>query len=62
MPEQVEPITVSVKEAARLLGLSTWTVYQLCEARKIAFTKHGNRILIRPEALDAYVVSLEEAS
>lgn len=62
MPEPVEPITVSVKHAARLLGLSPWTVYKLCESKTIASVKHGNRILIRPEALDAYVSDLEAAS
>lgn len=58
MTEQIQPIFVSVKEAARILALTTWSVYQLLDQQKIASQYHGSRRLVRVDSLRAYADSL----
>lgn len=53
-----DPITVTAKDAAKLLGISPWSVYQLCEQKKVASRYHGRRRLIELESLRDYVKSL----
>lgn len=38
-----EPIVISVKEAARLLNLTPWSVYQLCESGALVSGMNGRR-------------------
>ena len=57
---EIQPIFVSVKEAARILGLTTWSVYQLLDAQKIASQYHGRRRLVRVESLREYADSLPD--
>jgi excisionase family DNA binding protein len=47
-----EPRAVSVKEAARLLGLSPRTVQNLIGERKLACARFGKRVLIPMKAID----------
>lgn len=56
----VEPLFVSVKDAARMLALSTWQMYQLLddEARPIDSRYRGRRRLVSVESLKAYAASL----
>lgn len=55
-----DPIFVSVKEAARLLNLTTWTVYKLLDDRAIDSRYQGRRRLVRLESLHAYAEALPE--
>jgi excisionase family DNA binding protein len=45
---------VGVAEAARLLGLSTSTVYKRAESCELPSVKAGSRVLFRPADLSAY--------
>jgi excisionase family DNA binding protein len=56
----IEPIFVSVKEAARLLAVSTWTIHQLIHAEDPAIESalHGRRRLVSVESLRAYAATL----
>jgi len=45
------PIYVSVKDAARLTSLCEASIYNFCNAGKIAYTKLGRRRLIHRESL-----------
>lgn len=60
MSTQIQPIFVSVKEAAKILGLTTWSVYQLLDQQKIASQYHGRRRLVRVESLREYADSLPD--
>jgi excisionase family DNA binding protein len=50
----LEPIFISVKEAARLLNLTPWTVYQLCDTQEIEAQYHGKRRLVRLASVRSY--------
>jgi excisionase family DNA binding protein len=52
----------SVKDAARLLGLSVDSVYALCKARKLKHRRKGmrqGRIEITEEAISEYLASCD---
>lgn len=55
---QVDPIFVSVKEAANIVGLSPWTMYQLLDAKAIESRYAGRRRLVSVESLKAYAERL----
>lgn len=57
---QIQPIFVSVKEAAQVLGLTPWSVYQLCDQQKIESRYHGRRRLVLVESLREYADSLPD--
>ena len=59
-PQHEGPYTVS--EAARLLGVSTRHVYDLCKEGKIACHRHGRRITITKEQFEAYLVNNGESA
>ena len=56
----LEPIFVSVKDAAAALGLSTWQMYQLLddEARPVDSRYQGRRRLVSVESLRKYADTL----
>lgn len=58
MSDQIEPIFTSVKEAARLLALSTWQVYELCDRGALVSQYEGRRRLVRVESIRAYADNL----
>ena len=60
MPKQTNhnPLTVSVDEAAAMLSLGRFKVYDLVNSGKIRARKEGTRILIRVTDLEAYLDSL----
>lgn len=64
-PRTDEPLLVSVKEAARLLGVSPWNVYQLLgsesEPGAIPSRYIGRRRLILKADLDKFVAGLPTA-
>jgi len=45
---------ISVKEAARRLCMTPWSVYQLCESGAIPAGRVEGRIVIRPEDIEEY--------
>jgi excisionase family DNA binding protein len=55
---QITPIFVSVKEAARMLSLTTWSVYKLLDEQAIKSQYHGRRRLVSVESLHEYAESL----
>lgn len=55
-----EPIFVSVKEAARLLNLTTWYVYKLLDERAIESKYAGKRRLVFKESVRAYAAGLPD--
>jgi excisionase family DNA binding protein len=57
----IEPIFVSVKEAAQALSVSPWSVYRLCESGTITSVKRGNRRLVAVRSLREYADTLLEA-
>lgn len=55
---QIQPIFVSVKEAAQALALSTWQVYKLLDDQVIESRYQGSRRLVVVESLKAYAEGL----
>ena len=53
-----EPITVSVKTAAQMTGLSNWTIYKLLDAQKVTSVYEGTRRLVLVASLRDYVANL----
>ena len=45
-PQPLEPFAVSIKDAARCLGVSEWTVKQYVREKKLDAVKAGCRTLI----------------
>ena len=54
----IEPLNVSVREAARILGCSRSKVYQLINAKRLTVLKLGTRTLVPVAALRALVATL----
>jgi excisionase family DNA binding protein len=53
-----DPIFISVKEAAALLGLTTWSIYKLLDAQAIRSQYHGKRRLVRLSSVREYADQL----
>lgn len=53
-----DPLFVSVKEAARLVGLSTYSLYKLCDQQVIETRYQGSRRLVVFASLKEYADSL----
>ena len=56
--EGIEPIFISVKEAAKALGLSPWSTYQLCDEGKLDSRYQGRRRLVLVKSVRDYAASL----
>lgn len=54
----VEPIFVSVKDAAAILAISPWAVYKLLGDGEIDCQYHGSRRLVRLASLRSYADNL----
>lgn len=54
----MEPIFVSVKQAAQILGLSMWVVRQLLKDGAIDSRYQGRRRLVSVESLREYAAAL----
>lgn len=57
MPD-LDPIFVSAKEAARILGVSTWTMYQLLDSQSITSQYQGRKRLVLFTSLREYAAGL----
>lgn len=55
---QITPIFVSVKEAARMLSLTPWSVYKLLDEQAIKSQYHGRRRLVSVKSLEEYAANL----
>lgn len=51
---ELEPILISVKEAARLLNLTDWSVYQMCDSGELASGKKGKRRMVSMASVKEY--------
>lgn len=54
----IAPIFISVKEAARILGLGTWSVYKLLDDQQIVSQYQGRKRLVRFDSLREYADGL----
>lgn len=55
---RIDPIFVSVKQAAQALNISPWLCYQLLNEKEIASQYQGRRRLVRVDSLRAYAEAL----
>ena len=51
----LEPLAVSVEEAASLLGVGRSTIFELIRAQRLASIKVGKRRLIPTDELEAFI-------
>jgi excisionase family DNA binding protein len=51
---------VSIAEAAEFLGVSELTVRRLIDAKKLKATRVNRRIVITPQAMEAYLAASEK--
>ncbi|WP_028549990.1 helix-turn-helix domain-containing protein [Paenibacillus sp. UNC451MF] len=51
----MEKITLSVKDAAKITGLSTTTIYNMCAAGQLPHTKARSRILLYRPTLEKWL-------
>lgn len=51
-------ILVTCAEAAKLLSMTTWDVYKLCEDGALQHGRHGERILIRLTSVRDYAMAV----
>lgn len=58
----IDPIFVSVAQAAKALNISPWSCYQLLKDQRIRSAKHGTRRLVYVDSLREYADSLGRAS
>jgi excisionase family DNA binding protein len=55
---QDDRIFVSVKEAALMLGVSRYTMYELAKSGEVKSSNFGRRVLVDLRALKAYAADL----
>ncbi len=55
MAEKLEPLAVGTTEAARLLGVSRPTLYQLLNQADFPSFRVGRRVLISVSGLDVWI-------
>jgi len=58
--QHIEPLAVNAKDAARMLGVSERTVFNLSQAGKIACKKVGWRSLYPVASLKAFLETPDE--
>lgn len=62
MNDREEVLYISPAKAARILGVSRWTVYELVKSGRFPSKRLDNRILIELSPLMTYVDSLPSAA
>lgn len=55
MTEFTAPLTVSVQEAAQMLGISTWLYYEKVKTGDVPFIKIGRRIRVPLVQLERFL-------
>lgn len=58
----IEPIFITVKQAAQALALSPGTVYELCYSGDIASRMRGTRRLVSVASVREYAAALPEGA
>lgn len=58
----LDPIFITVKEAARILALSPWQVYQMCGSGVLDSVKQGKLRSVKYASVLEYADSLKDAS
>ena len=58
----MQPITMTVAEAAAYLGVSTDTIYEMVRRREIPHIRIRRRIFFRRDTLDAWLSRMEAAN
>ncbi len=53
----LEPLTVGVREAGNLLGVSSWTIRRWLRLKKLPSVKLGRRIVVEMAALRRFIAS-----
>jgi len=56
------PLTISVRDAASLLGLTHWTLRKYIRTGKIHTVRIGRRVLIEPSELERLIAQGRTAS
>lgn len=54
----LEPIFVSVKQAAHMLNITPWSVYELLKDDRLDARYHGKRRLVSVESVREYAKNL----
>lgn len=57
---EIQPIFISVKDAAKMLNLTTWYVYKLLDERAIDSRYSGKRRLVLLASVHEYAANLPE--
>lgn len=55
-----DPLTITVKDAAKESGLSVQSIYDLCNKKKLDSVYFGRKRLVKYASLRAYVDSLPD--
>lgn len=58
----IERTTLTMKEAAKYLGISYWLINQLVRRKQLPCSKVGGKFLFRVQALDDYLTKKEQDS
>lgn len=58
--EEIKPVTMTAKEAAKYIGISYWLLLNMVKREDIPFIKCGNRKLFRKLALDNWMDQQEK--
>ena len=59
---KVQRTTLTMKEAAKYLGISYWLINQLVRQKQIPCSKVGGKYLFRVQVLDEYLNKKEQDS
>ena len=60
--QKVQRTTLTMKEAAKYLGISYWLINQLVRKKQIPCSKVGGKFLFRVQVLDEYLSNKEQES
>ena len=58
----IERTTLTMKEAAKYLGISYWLINQLVRRKQLPCSKVGGKFLFRVQVLDDYLTKKEQDS
>ncbi len=62
MPAEVEPLLLSIANAAKALDISEWTVRYLLRTRQLSRVRIGARVLISASELSRFIREHTEAA
>jgi len=59
-PDEIEPLVVDLRTAARLLGISGRTLHSMKQSGEIPHVRFGNRVLFSIESLKTFILQNEK--